>query len=310
MEAYVGIDVSKKALDVCLLPTGEVWQVENSDAGVAQLADRLKASDVSLCVMEATGGYQNLAVAVFQEKGLPVAVVNPTQVRNFARAMGKLAKTDTLDAEVLARFARDMRPERKPAEDPAVAELSALTARRRQLVEMRTAENNRLQTAAKALRKGIKEHIAWLDKRIKDTEKDITDRIAKNTKLVERRELVESMKGIGPAISATIVSELPELGSLNGKEIAALVGVAPFNNDSGRKRGKRSVYGGRSSVRAALYMAALVASRWNPVIKEFYQRLIGAGKLPKVALTACMRKILVILNAMVKQGTTWRQITV
>jgi transposase len=236
---------------------------------------------------------------------LPTAVVNPRQVREFARATGRLAKTDAIDAQVLAQFGEAVRPELRPFPDAATQELSALLARRRQLVGMLTAEKNRLRTAAKAVRADVQEHIRWLERRLSDLDGQLAQSIRSSPSWRERDNLLKSTPGVGPVLSVTLLAELPELGTLGRKEIAALVGVAPLNWDSGHLRGKRRVWGGRSRVRAALYMAALVAARRNPVLRAFYERLVEAGKPKKVALTACMHKLLTILNAMIRHRTPW-----
>jgi transposase len=303
---FVGIDVSKDQLDVALRPSAERWAVANDDAGIATLVDRLRALTPALIVLEATGGLE-LPLTGALAVGLPVVVVNPRQVRDFAKATGKLAKTDALDAAVLAQFAEAVRPALRPLPDAAMQELSGLLARRRQLLEMRTAEQNRLGMARPPVRKGIRAHIAWLDRHLAQTDDDLARAIRESPVWREKDDLLQSAPGVGPGLARTLLADLPELGTLNRKQIAALVGVAPLNRDSGTLRGRRSVWGGRAHVRAALYMSALAATRYNPVIRAFYQRLCAAGKAKKVALTACMHKLLGILNSMVKHRTPWRK---
>jgi transposase len=301
--AYAGIDVSKAELEVAV---GEqAWTVSNDVAGTEALVDRLRESSPELVVLEATGGHETAAVAALAEAGLPVVVVNPRQVRDFGRATGQLAKTDRIDARVLALFAERVRPEVRPLPDADAQELQALLARRRQLIGMMVAEKNRLKTAPAAVAKGIRRHIEWLKRQLKSVDSDLDGRIRKSPVWRAKEDLLRSVPGIGPVASRTLIGELPELGKLNRRQIAALAGVAPLNRDSGTLRGKRMVWGGRRSVRVALYMAALTASQCNPVIREFYERLLARGKPPKVALTACMRKLLVILNAMARDGVPW-----
>ncbi len=306
---FVGIDVSKERLDVAVRPTGEMWQVSHDSLGIGEVMERLETLMPQLVVLEATGGVEMTLAGELAASGLHVAVVNPRQVRNFARATGKLAKTDALDAQVLAHFAEAMRPASRPLPDSDTRELAALVARRRQLVEMITAEKNRLRTAARRIRPKVEEHIRWLEENLAELDRDLGDFIRSSPIWRDKDELLRSAPGVGPVLSMTLLSGLPELGTLNRGEIAALVGVAPFNRDSGTMRGKRKVWGGRPQVRAALYMAALVATRFNPVLRDFYQRLCMAGKPKKVALTACMRKLLTILNHMVRQNRHWNPST-
>lgn len=302
---FVGIDVSKAQLDVAVRPDGR-FAVSNDEAGIAQVIERLSAEPPALVVVEATGGFEMPLAGALAAASVPVVVVNPRQVRDFAKAAGKLAKTDTLDAQTLAHFAEVMRPELRPLPDEQTQTLAAILARRRQLVEMLTAEKNRLGSAPKPVRKSLRTHIAWLERELSYTDSDLAQAIRESPVWREKDDLLRSTPGVGPVLTTTLLADLPELGTLTGKQIAALVGVAPLNRDSGTLRGKRTVWGGRASIRAALYMAALVASRFNPVIRAFYQRLCAAGKTKKVALTACMRKLLVILNAMLKHRTPWR----
>jgi len=269
------------------------------------LVARLDQLRPALVVLEATGGMELPLVGALAAAGLPVVVINPRQAREFAKATGRLAKTDAIDAQVLAHFAEAVRPRLRPLADAAAQELSALMTRRRQLIEMLTAERNRLRTAAPAVRPDIQEHIRWLERRLADLDGDLSQTIRSSDIWREKDDLLQSAPGVGPVVSTTLLADLPELGALNRKEIAALVGVAPLNRDSGTLRGRRTVWGGRSKVRSALYMATLVATQRNPVIRIFYQRLLSAGKPKKVALTACMRKLLTILNAMIRSRTPW-----
>jgi transposase len=306
---YVGIDVSKAQLDVFVLSTGQRWQVANDEPGRGELAKRLAPLHEPLIVLEATGGLEIQVVsALVVQKLLPV-VINPRQVRDFAKATGRLAKSDTLDAEVLARFAEAIRPTPRPLKDAQAQQLDALLTRRRQLVEMLTAEQNRLAIAPKTLHRDIKTHISWLKKRLDDLDGQLKRFIQASPLWRATDQLLQSTPGVGPVTSLSLIAELPELGTLNRREIAALVGVAPFNRDSGTLRGQRTIWGGRAGVRSALYMATLSATRCNPVIKAFYRRLCDAGKPHKVALTACMRKLITILNTMVKNGTSWNEKT-
>lgn len=309
---FVGIDVSKARLDLAIrypkpdgLPTIEDSSTSNDEKGIAEIVSRLKALDPALIVLEATGGYQVPLVAALVAARLPVAVVNPRQVRDFAKAAGHLAKTDRLDARVIAHFADALRPEPRPFPDEAAQALTALVARRRQIVEMLTAERNRLGQAPSSLKARIKEHIDWLSRELDALNRELDQAIRESPLWRAKDELLQSVPGVGPVLSRTLLSDLPELGTLDRKHIAALVGVAPLNCDSGKQKGRRQIWGGRAQVRAVLYMAALSASQHNPLISPLYQRLIAAGKLEKVALVACMRKLLTILNAMLKHQTAW-----
>ena len=304
-QSYVGIDVSKDYLDVAVRPTGQQWRMGNTEEGRDQLVERLQGLSPVLVVLEATGSLEVPVAAALGTADLPVAVVNPRQVRDFARATGKLAKTDKLDAQVLALFAERVRPVPRPLPNLQSRELSALLARRRQLVAMLTTERNRLGTALPNVRPGIQEHIAWLESKLGELSDRMSQLLRESPLWRETEDLLRGVPGVGPVLSTTLLAELPELGTLDRRQIAALVGVAPLNRDSGTLRGKRTVWGGRAKVRAVLYMAALVASRFNPVIRAFYQRLLAAGKPKKVALTACMRKLLTILNAILKHRTPW-----
>lgn len=302
----VGIDVSKAQLDIVSRPSGERWQVRNDPAGCSGLVDRLLGLKPSLIVLEATGGFEAAAVAALAAAGLPVVVVNPRQVHDFAKATGQLAKTDAISAAVLAHFGEAIRPPVRPLPDATAQELQHWLARRRQLVEMLTAEQNRLPGAPGAVQAQIREHITWLRRQLHSVERTLKEQIQRSPVWREGEQLLRSAPGVGPVVATTLLADVPELGQLNRKEIAALVGVAPFNRDSGTLRGQRTIWGGRAPVRAVLYMAALVATRANPVIRVFYQRLLAAGKPKKVALTACMRKLLTILNAMMKHRTAWK----
>jgi len=299
---FVGIDVSKEWLDLHILPSNTRRRIPNTEEGCKKIALILKPLQPKNIVMEGSGGYEKLIATQLAEKELPVAVVNPRQVRDFARSLGILAKTDKIDAEVLARFAQQVAPEPRFVPDQQRMELKELATRRRQMIVIRGAEQNRLeQTHSKAARLSIQRIIQTLDEQLKE----IDDEIERTIKFCPiwrvQGQLLQSVKGIGPATASILITALPELGLVNRREIASLVGVAPFNVDSGKKRGKRMVRGGRTNVRKSLYMAALTACRWNPVIKTFYKRLLENGKQKKVAITACMRKILIIINAMMKQ---------
>lgn len=302
---YIGIDVSKAHLDVAI-EDASPERFENTSSGIKALIKRLQAEGDCFVVMEATGGLQFPLAVALSEAGLLVAVVNPRQVRDFARAMGYLAKTDAIDAGVIQQFAARIKPEPRPLRDEETRELSDLVTRREQLITMLTAEKNRLQTATKRVRKDIKAHIKWLEKRLSDVDDDLRRAIKTSSLWRAKDNLLQSVPGVGPTSSAKLISSLPELGQLNRRQIAALVGLAPFNRDSGAFRGRRSIWGGRAQVRSVLYMAALSAARFNPVIRTFYQRLLEKGKRKKVALTACMRKLLIILNTMVKNNTHWQ----
>ena len=301
----VGIDVSKAVLDVALLASGEATKFANDPVGIEELGKKLLFCKADLVVMEATGGYETAVATALVSGGFRVAVVNPRQIRDFARASGRLAKTDRIDAEVIAAFGQAIEPEIVRLPDEEARKLEALVVRRRQLVTMRVQEVMRLGLAQGAMRKGIKAHIDWLEKEIDKLDVDLTAGLRSSPAWRAKDELLRSMKGIGPVTSGTLLVALPELGRLDRRAIAALVGVAPFNCDSGVRRGRRAIYGGRSQVRTLLYMAATTAVRSNPVIRAFYERLKARGKPHKVAMVACMRKMLTILNAMVRQSTPW-----
>jgi transposase len=310
IDLYIGIDVSKMTLEVAMRPKEERWKVGNDETGIEELTSQLLALCPTLIVLEATGGWEIPVTSALACKRLPVAVVNPRQVRAFAQATGKLAKTDEIDACVLAHFAQAVRPVPRPVPNEQFQALLALLSRRRQVVEMLTAEKNRLGTARQAVRRRIRAHIVWLEQELKALDDDLSQSIRTSPLWREKDDLLRSVPGVGRVVSFTLVAELPELGKLNRKQIAALVGVAPLNRDSGTLRGRRTTWGGRAQVRSALYMATLVATRYNPVIAAFYQRLCKAGKRKKVALIACMRKLLIILNTIVKHRTPWRYVPV
>lgn len=303
--AVVGVDVSKAMLDVAVSPSGEVLQFANDANGIEELGNKLKSQAADLVVMEATGGYETAVASGLVAAGLRVAVVNPRQIRDFARASGRLAKNDRIDAQVIAAFGQAIEPEIVRLPDEEARKLEELLVRRRQLVAMRVQEVNRLALMQGAMRKNIKAHIEWLEKQIDRLDIDLTAGLRSSPAWRAKDELLRSFKGVGPGTSRTLVIGLPELGQLDRRAIAALVGLAPFNFDSGIMRGRRSIYGGRSHVRSMLYMAATTAIRCNPVIREFYERLKSRGKPHKVAMVACMRKMLTILNAMARQSTPW-----
>lgn len=303
---FIGVDVSKDSLDVAVGPSGESMRFANSEDGIALLADFIKPLAPTLVLFEATGGWEMNAVRHLAAKRLPLVVINPRQVRDFAKATGQLAKTDAIDARILARFGEAVRPEVRPLKPLELQKLEALNNRRRQIVEMITIERNRLVTAPEWIRPDIEELIAILRKRLEAINRDLNQLIRKSPLWREKDKILQSVPGVGPVMAMTLLADLPELGALNRKQIAALVGVAPLNCDSGMYQGKRKIWGGRAAIRSVLYMCTLTAIRCNPVIREFYQRLRCAGKLPKVAITACMRKILVILNAMMRSRTCWQ----
>lgn len=306
----IGIDVAKGELVIAARPTGERWTVANDERGVRTLVDRLTRERPELIVLEATGGYELLGVAALAAAALPVVVVNPRQVRDFARATGQLAKTDRLDADVLALFAERVRPEVRPIADAEAQELDALLARRRQLLEMLQAERNRagqvFGRGKRLVRKSLKAHIAFLERELRMADTDLGAMVRASPAWRERDDLLQSVPGVGPVLSLTLLADLPELGRLSRREIAKLVGVAPVSRDSGTFRGRRFVQGGRATVRAVLYMAALVATRRNVVIRRFYQRLLAVGKPKKLALVACMRKLLTMLNVIVRTKMPWQ----
>ena len=302
---FVGIDVAKAQLDIAVRPSGERWAVSNDADGVVTLVEQLQLLHPILIVLEATGGLERVATAALATAGLPVVVVNPRQARDFARATGQLAKTDVLDARALAHFADVIRPTPRPLPDAQRQELRALLGRRQQLIGMRTAEQHRLAGTSGCLTQDIEAHIAWRNARIATLDGDLETLLRASPLWRENDDLLQSVPGIGPVCARTLLLELPELGTLTRQHIAALVGVAPLNCDSGTLRGRRTIWGGRAHVRTVLYMGTLVATRFHPQIKAFYQRLLAAGKRKKVALTACMHKLVTILNAMLKHRTSW-----
>lgn len=305
---WIGIDVSKSELEVAVYPGQESWSVQYDTQGIEKLIEKLEELKPQMIISEASGGVETVLVAALMQAGLPVVVVNARQVRDFAKAKGILAKTDKIDALVLAQFGEAIKPALRNLPTTQDRELKALVARRRQLIDRMSQEKNRLHHAVDKLRVEIQEHIDWLKNRLQDLDKSLDKKIRSTPAWKEKEDLLRTAPGAGPVLSRTLISELPELGQLNGKQIAALVGVAPFNRDSGTLRGQRTIWGGRARVRSALYMGTLAAIRRNPAIKQFYQRLIGAGKKPKVALTACMHKFLIILNAMIKHQTPWQSL--
>ena len=306
---YVGIDVAKAQVDVAVRPTGQRWVVSYDESGVGELVAQLEDLDPALVLLEASGGLELPLVAALAAAALPVVVVNPRQVRDFARATGTLAKTDALDAAVLAHFADAVRPSVRPLRDAETQVLNSLAARRHQVMTMLVSEKNRLGTAISAVRPRIEAHIAWLEQELDDLDEGLRQTLHSSPVWREKDDLLRTVPGVGEQLSLTLLAYLPELGTLDRRQVAALVGVAPFNRDSGTLRGKRTVWGGRSRVRAALYMGTLSATRCNPLIRDFYQRLLASGKPKKVALVACMRKLLVTLNSMLKHRSPWRGVT-
>lgn len=308
VEKFVGIDVSKSTLDVCIEPAAQTLHVAYDEAGISQIIGRLKEISPTLIVIEATGGLEVRIATALASKGLPVAVINPRQARDFAKATGQLAKTDQVDAAVLAAFAKAIRPQARPLKDADTRALDDMVSRRRQLIDIRVQETLRLGTAAsKPLQKSLKQHIAWLDKRIAEVDSDLTKQLRESDVWRTKDDLLRSIPGVGNVTTRTMLGKCPELGTLNRREIAALAGVAPLANDSGKHRGKRFTWGGRADVRAVLYMATVSAIRCNDTIKSFAERLKKAGKPPKVVIVACMRKLLTIMNSMLKTNTPWNQ---
>jgi|TARA_Y100000310_G_C20570470_1_gene757735 transposase len=303
---FVGIDVSKDTLDVAVKPQNLVFAVPNTEQGHRALCKRLKPLSPTLVVVEATGGLELDVVIALNEKGIVIAIVNPRHVRDFARACGQLAKTDRIDAAIICDFAEKIRPQARPLPSEETRALDALITRRRQLVDMLAVEKNRLASAGRAMKKDVKRHITFLEKAIAQMDQDLQKMIKNSPTWRQNDDILQSVSGVGPTTSTTLLAQVPELGMLNRKKIAALIGVAPLNRDSGHKKGRRMVWGGRASVRAVLYMSTLVATRHNPVIRDFYNHLISQGKLHKVAMTACMRKLLVMLNAMIRDQTHWQ----
>lgn len=303
-KVYIGIDVSKDSLDIAIHGVKNLMRVKNDQIGIQKVVRLATKRNAALVCFEASGGYEMPLYIALSEAGVPCAPLNPRQVRDFARSMGKLAKTDTIDARIIAHFASTI-PGLKSRPVPDTQGLKEIMTRRNQLVEMITMETNRLRGINQDLRISIQAHIAWLKQQLDDLDRMLRTCIDQVSAYREKDDILQSTPGIGPMVSASLIAQLPELGNLNRREIAALVGVAPLNRDSGKSKGKRIVWGGRGRVRAALYMATLVATRYNPVICKFYERLLSAGKAKKVALTACMRKLLTILNAMLKHRTFW-----
>lgn len=304
---FFGIDVSKTALDLARYGEQEVKRFENAPEGISELLAELSSTArVRLIVVEASGGYEHTMVTELAAASVPIVVVNPTRVRNFARAKGQLAKTDKIDARMIAAFGEAIRPEVRPVGDAEQQLIKALVTRRRQLIDMQTAEKNRRASINPELRPRLEKHLAWLAAELADIEADLDEWIDQNAHWRDKRERLESVPGVGKVTAFTLLAGLPELGTLSRQKIAALAGLAPFNRDSGRFRGRRHIFGGRSDVRSVLYMAVLSGVRFNPVLKAFYDRLIAKGKLPKVALTACMRKLLTILNAILRDDSTWQ----
>jgi transposase len=303
---FVGIDVSKAWLDIAVHEQETYFRAKNDDQGIVDLIEKLKQLTPALVLLEATGGFEMLLVAGLAQAGLPVVVTNPRRVRAFARSTGRLAKTDKLDARLLAHFAAAVRPPVRTLPTEAEEQLTGWLTRRHQIVEMLTVEKNRLHTVRPALKDDIEEHIRWLKEKLSKLDEEINHFVQTTPMWKEKDAILQSVPGVGRITSSTLLAMLPELGKLDRQQVAALVGVAPLNKDSGRKQGKRRVYGGRADVRSVLYMAALSAKKHNPVIRNFYERLIHQGKQKKVALTACMRKLIVILNAMMRTNQPWR----
>jgi transposase len=305
---YIGIDVSKQWLDIAVIPSGETWRIENTDEDIRVLVASLKEQGVTRIVVESTGGFETRLVTALYTNELPVSRVNPARVREFARSIGQLAKTDKLDAKVLARFGAAVQPPLTRLPNEAEQALAALVARRQQLLEMLSAEQNRLETAPAGIRPSLQEHIRWLKDQGKKLEREIDKFIQQHPDFKQKDEILQSTPGVGKVTASTLIANLPELGECDKKQIAALAGTAPFNRDSGFKKGKRSIQGGRAEVRQVLYMATLSATRHNVIIKTFYQRLLAAGKKKKVALVACMHKLLTILNAMLAHHSYWKPV--
>jgi transposase len=304
---FVGIDVCKAQLDVSIRPTAQTLSVTNDKAGIKVLIKHFKKLQPHLVVLESTGGLERQIMTALIGAEIPVVMANPRQVRDFAKSTGQLAKTDRIDAAVLAHYAEAIRPKPRPLPDELTLELRALTARRRQVIDMIVAEKNRLATASRAIKKRITAHIAYLEQELDEADQDLDRFIEKNPVWKENQKILCSTPSIGPVSSRTLIAELPELGTLGRKQISALVGLAPFPRDSGTLKGRRTIWGGRASVRSALFMATLAATRFNPVIRAFYKRLKATGKVPKVCLVACMHKLLIILNAMLKNKTRWSE---
>jgi transposase len=303
---FVGIDVAKNSMEVAVYEGKEHWEYANDENGLAKLMANIKRLAPTLVVMEATGGYEITVAAELQSRGYPVAVMNPRVIRDFAKSMGILAKTDLLDARVIARYAATIRPAPRTLPDFETQKMGTILMRRRQVIAMLTAEKNRYYQAGPAVKARIKEHIEFLERELDDINKELRKMVEENPEWKEKNAIVQSVPGVGPNLATTLLADFPELGTLNRKKTAALIGVAPLNRDSGKSRGKRIVWGGRNSVRNATYMATFVAIRFNPLLKAFFERLKAAGKPHKVAMVACMRKLLCILNTMIKNHTLWQ----
>jgi transposase len=303
---WVGIDVCQKYLDVYVRPSSRLFQITNDEVGISKLVQTLAEIQPELIVLEATGGMEINAAIKLTEAGLSVAVINPRQARDFAKATGTLAKTDAIDAQILAHFADAIRPQIRQISDESSRQLEDLVQRRRQISDMITAEKNRRRGKTNSVQLDINEHIEWLEKRLKEIESQIKSAIAVDENWQQKMKLLTSVPGVGEVVAVSLIASLPELGAISHKSISYLVGVAPLNQDSGKFRGKRKIWGGRARIRCVLYMATLVAVRFNPVIKTFYERLLQKGKLKKVALTACMHKLLIVLNAMMKNNSAWQ----
>ncbi len=304
-EIYIGIDVSKEHLDVYILEHDKHFQFLQTETGLSELVETIKPFNTALVVLEATGGFKNNAASLLASSNIPVAVVNPRQVRDFAKATGTLAKTDCLDAKIIAMFGKAIKPNISAIPDETLKHINLLVRRRAQLVSILAKEKNRLSLSSGFMTKSVKKHIAWLEKELKQFDKNINNFIKSSPIYKEKVQALKSTPGCGPVLASSLIALMPELGKLNRKKIALLVGLAPLNNDSGKFKGKRRIRGGRKNIRSILYMATLTAIRFNPVLKEFYERLVSKGKPKKVAITACMRKLLVTLNAMCRTNTAW-----
>ncbi len=305
-EQYIGMDISQAQIDVARYGQKKTWAFSNDEKGISKFVTQMKRQRPKLIVVEASGGLEQPVVRALYRAKMPIAIVNPTRIRDFARSTGQLAKTDPLDAQVISHFAQAVRPQVRPLRSADEEQLDALVTRRRQVVQILTSEKNRRSTTHPELQARLQEHITWLEAERQSLATAIEDFIQEKAAWQEKAAIMRSVPGVGPVTVSTLLAELPELGTRNRKQIAALVGVAPINKDSGPKKGKRRVFGGRASVRRTLYMATLVATRSNPVIRTFYERLLASGKEKKVALTACMRKLLVILNAMIRSLSAWQ----
>jgi transposase len=302
---FVGIDVAKDSMEIAIHGDKGHWEYANNEEGLTNLKARMKRLSPQLIVLEATGGYEVTVAAELQDSGFPVAVMNPRRIREFAKSVGILAKTDILDARVIARYAATVQPPPRVLPQEEVKRLNAIMMRRRQVIAMLTAEKNRLHKADPAVKHRVQGHVAWLEQELEDINKELKQMVAENPEWQEKDAIIQSVPGVGPNLSITLLADFPELGQLNRKQIAALGGVAPFNRDSGTMRGKRTIWGGRDVVRTAIYMSVFVAIRFNPLLKAYFERLRAAGKPYKVAMVACMRKLLCILNAMLKNHTGW-----